>query len=217
MAFPGAPTITTYVSATSDATSWTPFSGLSVDPGELLVFICSVDADASPAATSTASSDWTRQAGTSVNSVYRQDIYTAGPGLTSTTLQIDTTDSEQFTGILIRIPGGRIFAGLGASASQLGSCNPTVFNPGVAEDYMWLITGTHDGVTLPSGAPTNYTNFTTQARGGTGGVGSFCATRNLNASSEDPGAFSGATSGSYLTRVCAVYRVQQRSQAVMVG
>lgn len=83
------------------------------------------------------------------------------------------------------------------SATDIGTNSntdsPNLAPTGGAKDYLWFSAGgrTHDDVSVIS-APTNYGNVL-EASGGTGsgGILTHTARRELNASSEDPGAWSG--------------------------
>lgn len=77
-----------------------------------------------------------------------------------------------------------------------GQADPPSLTPtGGAKDYLWLAIGANSSLTELTTAPTNYSNFDhAQALAGTGAATSAIggATRQLNAASENPGAFAGA-------------------------
>ena len=77
-----------------------------------------------------------------------------------------------------------------------GSADPPSLTPtGGAKDYLWIACGANSHLDSYTGAPTDYSNLTaTEADTGTAGNSSQVGTaeRQLNAASEDPGAFTGA-------------------------
>lgn len=85
------------------------------------------------------------------------------------------------------------FTAVGGSA---GAPDPPVCTPpGGALDYLWLACGAETNASgVPTSAPANYSNFVPRtASTGSNSVGIGTAERNLNASSENPGAFSVGT------------------------
>jgi hypothetical protein len=139
--------------------------------------------------------------------IYDQDPGTSGGGALvwkvadgTDALTMDTSAAEQSAAVAYRISN---FSSLTATMAENAGTNdtPPVHNPGVSDDYLWLVALMgQGGGSVPTAAPTNYTNFISAAStgGGTGsGVGT--ARRNLTASSETPGAFTAPDTGA--TRV----------------
>lgn len=82
--------------------------------------------------------------------------------------------------------------------------NPPNLDAGVADDWLWLVFGSVGGTAGNSvtAAPTNYSHFLGPVTLGNVSMGS--ARRALNASSEDPGAFSGTAGTGPMTAVLAI-------------
>src|SRR5690606_12765982 len=82
--------------------------------------------------------------------------------------------------------------------------------PGGSEKYLW-IAGVHatglSSTTAPSSAPSNYTDLQSAFSDGTGGsngVRTFTAIRELEVASEDPGTFTWSLSTAWATNTVAI-------------
>lgn len=117
-------------------------------------------------------------------------------GTADDTLTVNSTDTDQagvtiglrITGHAVTNPATDITVGtVNTGTSAAG--NPGDCNPGVADDYLWLAWCAIAGNigTSFSGVPTNYTLVFADTV--VQGEGLSCAQRDLNASSEDAGAF----------------------------
>lgn len=83
-----------------------------------------------------------------------------------------------------------VLADIGYAGAATGTIDPPSLTMPSALDYLWLAGGSNFSNNITA-APTNYTNLAT-ATFNTGGDHKFAlARRNLNASSENPGTFSG--------------------------
>lgn len=200
MAFPGTPTRTTYVSATSNSTSWAAFSGVSVADGSIAVFI--VSSDGNPTLTVGGSDTaWTKidQAsnGTIVTGAVFWYFNNTGSSATKA-FTLSSTASEQYSGILLIIPRATAgytvkVEGTNSNGSSTNS-NPPSLSPSVGtKDHKWIATRSGDSTVVATVAPTNYSNLQTRAAGGTGGASTNTAERDLNGSTEDPGTFTSAS------------------------
>lgn len=130
-------------------------------------------------------------------------IYREADGSEGATLSVDMAATAKGCALAWRITGaedpatqapqGQLFTTGTATAN---SCNPPSLTPtGGSKDYLWLAIGHGDGES-PSAftaAPTNYSNFinTNSGTGGTPGTNNVVGggSRQLTASSEDPGVF----------------------------
>jgi len=115
-------------------------------------------------------------------------------------LTMGTSGAEQSAAVVYRISN---FGSLSASiAENLGTNDtPPTHNPGVSDDYLWLVALIgQGGSSVPTAAPSGYTNFISAASTGSGtGSGIGAAQRNLTASSESPGAFTAPDTGASRT------------------
>lgn len=77
-----------------------------------------------------------------------------------------------------------------AGAAVSAPVNPPALTMASTKDFLWFAAATQGGFSAPSAAPTNYTNL---VNAGTSAGFLGTARRNLTASSDDPGAFSGGS------------------------
>lgn len=85
-----------------------------------------------------------------------------------------------------------------------GQINPPTFSPtGGSGEYLWIGCGQHPNVNVPTGGPSGYTFDGAPIQGSAVSVAT--AHKVATASSEDPGAFSGATSAGWKAFTLAVY------------
>lgn len=133
-----------------------------------------------------------------VTVAYRQADGTEGASITVT-----TGTSGRSTHVTLRITGHENPATQAPEAAtstgdNLPSDPPNLTPTGGAKDYLWLAVGANSNSTPLSAAPTNYSDFTVITTGGSGGGACTSATgeRQLNAASENPGAFTGAAATS---------------------
>lgn len=117
-----------------------------------------------------------------------------------TTVNVATTGSCKAAALVYRITGwfGNISTGLDASGSASGTStqpdSPSLDPfPWAAEDTLWLTVASLNADTTVGTAPTNYGDVQSQSSAGSGGAATKCvvggADRNLNATSDDPGAW----------------------------
>lgn len=210
---------TTYVSSTSNATSWTPLSSVAVARGEMLVFIASADGNPT---LSTSSTGWQQldQASESGNAVtgaifvrYPDDNDSA-----TTTLAINSTASEQYSGILYRLRGcDSIDFGTAAQGSSANSNPPSNTLPVSARDILAIATRHGDSTTVATVAPSGYTNLESRAAGGANGASTNSAELALSATAtEDPGTF---TSGNeqWVSYTLLLYQSDAPALAVAIA
>lgn len=200
MASPTVVARSTFVSATTNSTSWTPLSAVAVVPGELLLFVCSADGTPTLSVNAgSSSSGWQKldqasdgtSAVTGAIFVLLPDDNTAA----TTTLAISSSASEQYSGILYRIRGAdSVDVGTAVTGSSTNSNPPSNTLPVSARDILAIATRSGDSTTVATVAPTNYSNLQSQAGGGTNGVSTNSAERALTSTAtEDPGTFTSAT------------------------
>lgn len=218
MAFPTIPTVAatrllTGVQANTTATRTFPsLTGLTKASGDLLIAI--VIAYQTTATANAAFSGWTAgwtefkdQSSATTMAIGMAYKWSTG----SETGTISVTQAATITGqaamILMSIPGAHATTPPEAGSIANGTttaANPAAFDPAgwAAEDTLWIAvagdgeTSTTGSFTAPTAAPTNYTGFAATAisQDAVGGVAGAVAFRQLNAASEDVGAFSVDTS-----------------------
>lgn len=199
MAFPVVQTKTGGGSAGSTSHPVTLPSG--VTAGDLLVVWFGFRSNP----TATGSAGWTKLGQASLSTTISFAVfYKVATG--SDALTITTTTSQRSTHESYRITGASGTVAFSAASSAVAANpNPPSLTPaGGAKDYLWFASATATaGTTSASAAPTNYTNLTNQVSGSGTGCAVYIAERNLNATSEDPGAFT-AASTSYVAYTLAV-------------
>ncbi len=118
------------------------------------------------------------------------------------TLTVTSSTSAKSASVVFRVSGHHTSTapeGLTADTSSAGDPDPPSLDPAAwgAEDTLWIAVGIVEGPSLwTADAPTNYTNIgdTNSTGGGAAtNVAIAVAYRQLNASSENPGAFNAAT------------------------
>lgn len=196
MAFPTMATSSkgTTTSGTTTVTSW-PASAAT---GDLMLLIVAEIT----ASVTTGWTGWTKLNNNStVGGKFEAGYKTYTSGDTAPTIG---TMNTGWAWIMLRITEASPSAApeLGTFAtSASGQPNPPSYSPSWgALDTLWIATASATGNAIPSAAPTNYTLVQSSATvGPTVGIGH----RQLNAASEDPGAFAGF-SGTWNSAVIAV-------------
>jgi hypothetical protein len=212
MAFPTVPTsaagrILSSANTSPAGTHTFPnLSSLTKNAGDLLVaIICQYDGNSTNAEYSawggsfTEFVDQTTTATMAIGAAYKWSTGSESGTFTVTSADTSTNDSQC---LLLSIPGahdttppeGGTIANGTAAAADPGSLNPTGWD---AEDTLWIAvcgageTSTTGSFTAPSAAPANYTDLfvTAVSADVVGGVYGAVAFRQLNAASEDVGAF----------------------------
>ena len=200
MASPTVVARSTFVSSTTNSTSWTPLSSVTVVPGELLLFVCSADGVPTLSVnTGSSTAGWTKlDQASDATSAVTGAIFVLLPDdnkAATATLAISSTASEQYSGILYRIRGAdSLDFGAAATGSSTNSNPPSNTLPVSARDILAIATRSGDSTVVATVAPASYTNLQSQAGGGTSGVSTNSAERALSATAtEDPGTFTSAT------------------------
>ena len=216
MAFPTIPTagagrLLSVLNTVGGATKTSPsLSSLTKNAGDLLIAICIIyDGNSTNAEFSgwgggfTEFGDFAGTATMGIGVAYKWSTGSETGTFTVTTADTSANDSAFF---LLSIPGAHASTPpeAGSFATGTGAANPAAFNPAGwdAEDTLWIAVG-GSGETSGTGsytglasAPTNYTNYADSGISAdvVGGVEGAVAFRQLNAASEDVGAFTGDTS-----------------------
>jgi hypothetical protein len=188
---------------TSDVTSHTVNLPANISAGDLLIVFFSCDGST----TVTWPDGWA--------SIFHQtnsstlDVgYKIADGTEGAAITVTTGAAEQSAHISYRITGNHRSAAPQASTGATGNStapDPDSLTPtGGAKDYLWIAVEGNDNTSAASAYPGNYTNGQTNAVGDAGGVNIAVARRELNASSEDPAAFTIARE-KYVACTVAVY------------
>lgn len=189
MAFPTVATTNTS-SETSQTTSHDVSLPASITAGDLLMIFFNTQENP----TITTPTGWTllKTLDASGGTARLATFYKTATGSEGATVVITTSTSWRSTHATMRISGWSGTPGVSSGATgDSGQADPDNLTPsGGAKDYLWIaFAGSNNasGGEFTS-APTNYSNFLAQATSGTA-VG--VASRQLNASSENPGTFGG--------------------------
>lgn len=191
MAFPVV--ATTNTSNQTAGTSHTVNLPASISAGDLLIVFFVNEDDT----TVTTPTGWTLlkamlETGAATNKM--SIFYKVATGAEGATLSITTSSSRVSSHISYKITGytGAPQVSTGATSTS-GNPNPDSLTPsGGAKDYLWIAAcSTRFTSGAISSYPTNYSgsNLNSRITGALGGSNVAVGTRNLNASSEDPGTF----------------------------
>ena len=206
MSFPSVLSVTE-TEFTSNTTSHPVAMPPSVNSGDLL--LCIFASDGGP--THTAPSGWTPFAGATgagVGAWVRAKISDGTEG--GTTVDFETGVAERAVAQVYRITGWAYNTDLTQSiavANWSGSADPPSLNPSNwgTEDALWFAVHACDAGAVWSGTPTNYTNsVTSDSTTTTAGVAINTVRRELNTSSENPGAFALSSGTSRMAGTVAV-------------
>ena len=172
----------------SDVTSHTVNLPANISAGDLLIVFFSCDGSSTVTWPNGWASIFHQTYSSTLDIGYKISDGTEGP-----TITVTTGASEQSAHISYRITGNHRSLAPEASTGATGnttSPDPDSLTPtGGAKDYLWIAVEGNDNTTSASAYPSNYTNGQTNAVGDAGGVNIAVARRELNASSEDPAAF----------------------------
>lgn len=128
-----------------------------------------------------------------------------------TSLVVTSSASEGGGWSVLRVPVGEWSGDL--ADVEFASANDRTTNPDPpnldpagygAEDILWIAFAGHDGNYSLSAGPTNYTALTERRWADSAGAGVRAAWRNLNATSENPGTFTGANIDDWVAVTIAV-------------
>jgi hypothetical protein len=141
----------------------------------------------------------------------RYRFYQAGDSAPTLTTSITTVSAYR----MLRITGANLTTAPEATTLTVGTStapNPGSFDPAgwAAEDTLWIAVESDGGTAATTGYPAGYVN-TTSAGNAFGGRISF-GTRELNATSEDPGAFTLPASVAWSAATIAVRPVSPMAQ-----
>lgn len=141
--------------------------------------------------------------------------YRVADGTEGASVTVNGTASSKFTSVSLRISGHDSATAPALSAVATGTTaapNSATLTPaGGAKDFLWLsLGGWEGGQADPPTFPTNYTLGQVAASSGTGGSTatnsrSASSGRQLNAATEDPGAYAISASDDWNMRTLAVY------------
>lgn len=183
---------TGYTGPASDATSWTPFTGLDISNCQMAVFVCSVDSNPT---LSTASSGWNALASNAGLSVTQRVFYKVSPTASETLAIAASVGSQQFSGVLIRILNGANISGTFSNSGNTAAADidPPSHNAGASRPHLWIACGSWDGVVVASVEPSGFINLSSAASSGANGAGTSIATREETIQTKDPGVFTSAS------------------------
>lgn len=190
MAFPVVQTKATVGSAGSTSHPITLPTG--VTAGDLLLVIFGVRSN--PTVSVGSGTGWTKLGQQSQATAQTTAIfYKIATG--SDALTLSTTTSQRSTAGTYRITGASgVVEGAGAGATSTNPDTPNLTPAGGAKDYLWISTSSIViGTVSASAAPASYTNLTNYPSGAGTGISLCIAERGLNATSENPGAFTAAS------------------------
>lgn len=206
MTFPSVVAATAY-SSSGNVTSWTPFTGVSVNKGSIVV----VSADGGSTNLTTSSDGWARlgEVDDSGGSFLATSavFYKTKDG--SGDLVIASSASEAMTAILLRISGGGSVIG---SVTVDSGDPPSLSIPGT-RDALWVVALTSQS-TDSATSPTDYSSKT-ESLGGTGKPSTYIARRTNRANSENPAGWGGDPGGSRANAAwtIALYKARRGARA----
>lgn len=152
-----------------------------IRPGELLLIVFSIDAIPT---VSIDSGGWTKLEQASYTTITTGAIfYKIAEGNDSAI--VTSSGGEQSSHVVYRISGAGVPTGTSLANTGTNTAVPN-HDAGSAQNYLWIVTRSGDGVVSATSPPTNYTNLQTWTSSSATGANTNTAQRNLNASSEDP-------------------------------
>jgi hypothetical protein len=190
-------------SQTSTAgTSHTISLGATPTSGDLLIVIVTFGADAGTLTWPSSLGTWTELANTLNSSCHQVIAYKSANG-EGTSISLTSANSVRMASIAIRVAAGTWNGNPEAGTPATGNStapNPPAETPSWGtDDVTWFAIAAQRSQNAVTTYPTSYAdNNVTQASGGSGAsVGSsYLASRNLNASTTNPGTYALAGSGS---------------------
>jgi len=213
MAAPSVQARSAVASATSNATTFTPTLPTGSGGGLLAV----VSSDENPTLT-TASTDWVKIGQDTVfNSAATQAIFFKAVSTGSDTLQVDSTSSQQYSAVILRIDfaaGTTPTVGATFSNNNNTNGNPPLHSLSEARETLWVATWSCDGQNLSSGQPSGYADHQVIQGASAAGVTTETVEKTATASSEDPGAFTN-TFSAWVVSTIAVYGISAGGAADM--
>ena len=200
MAFPNIASYSQSDSVFSTVSSFACVMPSGIQAGDLLITLIGADQNRTVSVnTAVSGSNWTIQSQGSPeapnNTVTGAIITKTADGSGSDALTINLDVADVLNTYVIRVAKENI---AGANSVYVSSpfgafsanANPPnlIPTPG-AKDYLWIVAVVHDAQVVATEAPTNFINLVTDSAPGSGGCSWSWATRELNASSLDPGTF----------------------------
>lgn len=213
MAFPVVAAVNASVQAT-DTTSHVVSLPASISAGDLLICFLGGDGSGSwaldvPAGWSTGYADENNSGG--CNGSVRWKIADGAEGasvtFTSSTSEQSAHRSLRITGAHATTPFTATGGGVAGSQGTSATPDPPSHTPSYgAADSLWIAFYAIDDARLATAYPTSYTDnqHTSRSNTGTGACGIGLATRNLNATSDDPAAFTVDVSDVWLAATIAI-------------
>lgn len=192
-----APTIngtrTTTVGSTTDSRSFSITLPSSIQAGERLVVLLSLDSQSANETTTAPhpGNGWERAGELASGSTYGA-VWTkiADGGGNDAFTVIDPYSPSQFTAIALRISSDANCLELAsASGNSTDSNPPSLTHNGGAVDTLWLAFRAGDAQVVPSAAPSGFSNLTNATAAGSGGASTSVADYSANGATLDPGVF----------------------------
>jgi hypothetical protein len=200
MAFPNIASYSQSDSVFSTLSSFACVMPSGIQAGDLLIALIGADQNRTVSVnTAVSGSNWTIQSQGSPeapnNTVTGAIITKTADGSGSDALTINLDVADVLNTYVIRVAKEN-FAGANSVyvSSPFGAFSANANPPNLiptpgAKDYLWIVAVVHDAQVVATEAPTNFINLVTDSAPGSGGCSWSWATRELNASSLDPGTF----------------------------
>lgn len=138
---------------------------------------------------------------------YLHSFYKTATGSEEATANVTWVNSTFSAAALYRITGwsGTPEKGIASVGSSTTVDGPSLAPSWGAADTLWLVAGSYDRGDQTFTAPTNYSNIVSKnTAGASGRVTIALASRQLNASSEDPGAFGAVATAIWVSNTYAI-------------
>lgn len=174
----------------------------------LVVVAMAANASGTPPTVNTPSgweslADATFSQDTSASAALRVLTKVADGGEGSSVSSVGTSDSTRFAAVALRITSSEDVGISSEASGTSGAPNPASLSPAWgAAKTLWLAIGaSFNSITS---APTNYSDYVEVDQGGPLRANVAVATRQLEASSDDPGSFSGSSSAGWRAYTVAI-------------
>ena len=214
-AFPTVQATSTATSASSPLVVTLPAGSAS---GDLIVILLQARTNTTTWSQTAGTTGWTELYDANGQAFYYKQI-----GAAEANPSFDLSASERCGASAIRITGHENPATQAPEASAGATGTSTAPDPdsltptGGPKDFLWIAVEGNTGASSVTAAPANYGNLSAfDSGGGPNGASGATADRQLNAASEDPGAFTMGTSRTWYARTIAIHPSAARRRIILV-
>ena len=176
----------------NDAASSTATMPAGITVGEgLLVFVAIDGAPTITIDTAVSGTNWQELAATGNGTIVQGRLFYKVAEATNA-LKLNFSVNEKASFLVYRLASGGTPTVAPNNGTSVDSNPPSHTPPGGAQDYLWLAARLGDAAVVATAAPSGYSNLLSETGGSASSASVSVAERQLNAASENPGAFTSA-------------------------